>query len=107
MGSFFISSFSRTKFISSNCIYINHNWYFANYKLAKNGNICYSLLDGQLEDFGMATMNISLPPLMRAYIEEQTRAEGYSTASEFVRALVREDQKRKARERLEGLLLAG
>jgi len=44
---------------------------------------------------------------MRAFIEEQTKGGGYSTASEYVRALIREDQKRQNEERLEALLLEG
>ena len=55
----------------------------------------------------MTTLNISLPGPMRAFIDEQTKSGGYSTASEYVRALVREDQKRRAEERLEALLLEG
>lgn len=55
----------------------------------------------------MTTLNISLPDAMRAFIEEQTKTGGYSTASEYVRSLIREDQKRKAKERLEALLLEG
>ena len=55
----------------------------------------------------MTTLNISLPDSMRAYIEEQTKAEAYSTASEYIRALIRADQKRSAQERLEALLLEG
>ena len=55
----------------------------------------------------MATLNISLPEPMRAFIEAQTRTGGYSTASEYVRSLVRDDQKRKAGERLEAMLLEG
>jgi antitoxin ParD1/3/4 len=35
------------------------------------------------------------------------KAEGFSTPSEYVRALVREDQKRRAEEKLEALLLEG
>jgi len=52
-------------------------------------------------------MNISLPDLMRTYIEEQVASGGYSTVSEYFRELVRQDQKRKAQERLEALLLEG
>ncbi len=52
-------------------------------------------------------MNISLPDSMRAYIEEQVASGGYSTISEYFRELVRQDQKRKAQERLEALLLEG
>lgn len=52
-------------------------------------------------------MNISLPDSMRAYIEEQVASGGYSTVSEYFRELVRQDQKQKAQERLEVLLLEG
>jgi antitoxin ParD1/3/4 len=55
----------------------------------------------------MKSMNISLPDSMRAYIEEQVAEGNYSTASEYFRELVRQDQKRKAQERLETLLLEG
>lgn len=51
-------------------------------------------------------MNISLPEELKQYAEEQTKA-GYSTASEYVRELIREDQKRRGQERLERLLLEG
>lgn len=44
---------------------------------------------------------------MRLYIEEQVANGGYSTVSEYFRELVRQDQKRKAQERLEALLLEG
>jgi antitoxin ParD1/3/4 len=52
-------------------------------------------------------MNITLPEPMRDFIEEQIASGSYGTASEYVRALIREDQKRKAQERLEALLLEG
>ena len=55
----------------------------------------------------MTTMNISLPYLMRAFIEQKVAQSGYSTASEYIRQLVREDQKRAAQERLEALLMEG
>lgn len=44
---------------------------------------------------------------MRAYVEEQVANGGYSTLSEYFRELVRQDQKRKAQERLEALLVEG
>jgi antitoxin ParD1/3/4 len=53
----------------------------------------------------MQTMNISLPDLMKQYVEEQVSAGGYSSASEYVRELVRADQKRRAKEELEQILL--
>ncbi len=55
----------------------------------------------------MAIVNISLPDPMKQYIEERISEGGYSTTSEYFRDLVREDQKRRAQEKLEALLLAG
>ena len=49
----------------------------------------------------MTTMNISLPDEMRAFIEAQMTQEGYASASEYFRTLVREDQKRRAKRELE------
>ena len=54
----------------------------------------------------MQTMNVSLPDPMKQYVEEQVNAGGYSSASEYVRELVRADQKRHAKEQLEQILLA-
>jgi antitoxin ParD1/3/4 len=51
-------------------------------------------------------MNISLPEELKQYVEAQTKA-GYSTPSEYLRELIREDQKRRAQQRLEELLLEG
>ena len=44
---------------------------------------------------------------MRSYVEEQVTQGGYSTVSEYFRELIRLDQKRRAQERLESLLLEG
>jgi antitoxin ParD1/3/4 len=54
----------------------------------------------------MQTMNISLPDPMKQYVEEQVSAGAYSSASEYVRELVRADQKRHAKEQLEQILLS-
>jgi len=53
----------------------------------------------------MQTMNISLPDPMKEFVEEQVSAGAYSSASEYVRELVRADQKRHAKEQLEQMLL--
>jgi antitoxin ParD1/3/4 len=53
----------------------------------------------------MQTMNISLPEPMKEYVEERVSAGAYSSASEYVRELVRADQKRHAKEQLEQILL--
>ena len=55
----------------------------------------------------MATMNVSLPDEMKAFVEEQVQRGGYSTASEYLRELIRDAQKQAAEERLEKLLLEG
>jgi antitoxin ParD1/3/4 len=55
----------------------------------------------------MATMNISLPEVMREWIEQRIAEGGYGTASEYFRELIRVDQKRRAEEQLEALLLEG
>ena len=63
---------------------------------------------GTYEKYGlMSTVNISLPESMKAYIDEQVATGGYGTVSEFFRDLIRQDQKRKAKESLETLLLEG
>ena len=49
----------------------------------------------------MVTMNISLPESMRDFIEAQITKGGYGTVSEYMRALVREAQKREEQEKLE------
>jgi len=51
------------------------------------------------------TMNVSLPESMKAFIDERLSGDGYGTASEYVRELVRADQKRRETEKLEKLLL--
>ena len=53
------------------------------------------------------TMNISLPDVMKAFVDEQVQSGGFGTVSEYVRDLVRRDQKARAQDRLEVLLLEG
>jgi len=55
----------------------------------------------------MPTMNISLPAGMKEFVEAEVADGGYSTASEYVRQLIREAQKRRAEEKLQEMLLAG
>lgn len=54
----------------------------------------------------MTSMNISLPDELKDYIEEQSKA-GYSTPSEYLRVLIRQDRKQRAKEKLESMLLDG
>jgi antitoxin ParD1/3/4 len=56
----------------------------------------------------MATMNISLPDQMKAFVEDQATQKGFGTVSEYVRAIIREAQERHVeRDRLDSLLLDG
>jgi antitoxin ParD1/3/4 len=52
----------------------------------------------------MATLNLSLPDAMKAWIEAQAKGGRYNNASEYVRDLVRRDQ--SEREKLERLQAA-
>ena len=45
----------------------------------------------------MATMNISLPDLMKIWVEGQAGTGRYSNASDYVRDLIRRDQERAAK----------
>ena len=49
------------------------------------------------------TLNISLPESMRRFIEEKISSEGYGTISEYVRELIRADQ-RKEQARFDALI---
>jgi antitoxin ParD1/3/4 len=55
----------------------------------------------------MQTMNISLPDPMKAFVDGQISTGRYSSVSEYMRELIREDEKRKAQDQLEALLLDG
>lgn len=53
------------------------------------------------------TMNIALPSNLKEYAQTQASQEGYSSVSEYIRELLRADQKRKAKEALETEILKG
>jgi antitoxin ParD1/3/4 len=55
----------------------------------------------------MQTMNISLPDQLKEFVDNQVGSGRYSSVSEYVRYLIREDEKRKAQEKLEVLLMEG
>jgi len=60
-----------------------------------------------MQDFSMESMNISLPEPLKEFVDGQIAAGRYSSASEYVRELIRNDEKHKAQGRLEALLLEG
>ena len=55
----------------------------------------------------MQTMNISLPDQLKEFVDLQVGSGSYSSVSEYIRNLIRDDEKRKAREKLEALLMEG
>lgn len=55
----------------------------------------------------MQSMNISLPEPLKQFVDGQIAAGRYSSVSEYVRELIRDDEKRKAQDQLEALLLEG
>ena len=55
----------------------------------------------------MTTVNISVPDSMKTFIDEQVAKSGYSTTSEYIRQLLRQEAERVAQARLETLLLEG
>jgi antitoxin ParD1/3/4 len=55
----------------------------------------------------MTTLNISLPDAMRTFIDEEIAKGGYSTASEYIRDLIRQAQKKAEEKKLEITLLEG
>jgi antitoxin ParD1/3/4 len=52
----------------------------------------------------MSTMNVSLPPELRAFVERRVAEGSYGTSSEYVRELIRRD---KARLHVRSLILEG
>lgn len=50
-------------------------------------------------------LNISLPEATRSWVEDQVRKHGYGTVSEYIRQLLRDEQKRQLREEVDHNLL--
>jgi antitoxin ParD1/3/4 len=55
----------------------------------------------------MESMNISLPEPMKQFVDSQISTARYGSASEYVRELIRADERRKAQDQLEARLLEG
>lgn len=55
----------------------------------------------------MQGMNISIPDPLKEFVDQQIASGRYGSVSEYVRELIREDEKRKAQLKLEGMLLEG
>lgn len=55
----------------------------------------------------METMNIAITPVLKEFVQQRVEAGGYGSVSEYVRELIRLDQKQSAQDRLENELLLG
>ena len=55
----------------------------------------------------MASLHISLSDEMRSFVDQQVQGGSYHNHSEYVRDLIRHDQERKVKERVDALLLEG
>lgn len=55
----------------------------------------------------MASLHVSLSDKMRSFVEDRIRGGEYHNHSEYVRDLIRRDQRRRAREKVDALLLEG
>lgn len=55
----------------------------------------------------MESMNISVPQPMKNFVEGQIAQGRYSSISEYMRELIRADERRKAEEQLEAKLMEG
>jgi antitoxin ParD1/3/4 len=61
--------------------------------MAKFANLCY---DWSTTGYSvMATMNVSLPDLMKDWVEERVKGGQYANASDYVRDLIRRDQEKR------------
>ena len=67
---------------------------------ALNGKDCQKMPFLGLEVQTMATLNISLPDAMRTWIDAQVGTGEYANASDYIRDLVRHDQREREALRL-------
>jgi len=60
------------------------------------------------DDRSSTSMNVSLPKTLRGFVEERVSASAYTSASEYIRELIRKDREDRAtKEQLEQQLLEG
>lgn len=55
----------------------------------------------------MSTMNISLPDSLKEFVDERVAGGGYGSYSEYVRELIRRDEREASANRLRALLHEG
>ena len=55
----------------------------------------------------MASLNVHMPPDLRAFVDQRTKKGGFSTPTDYVRHLIREDQRREAERHVGSLAARG
>jgi antitoxin ParD1/3/4 len=55
----------------------------------------------------METMNIALPEALKTFVQHQVEEGGYSSVSEYMRELIRADQRRQALAAIEAEIVKG
>jgi len=53
------------------------------------------------------SLHVTLPPLLKKFVERQVRIFGYATKSDYIQELIRNEIKKKEQEKLERMLLKG
>jgi antitoxin ParD1/3/4 len=76
-------------------------------KIDKNWQKVYTVYDMENAVMGNTSLNVSLPEVLKTFVKEQVATGRYSTPSDYVRELIRTDQKRLAKEQLDRFLLEG
>ena len=60
------------------------------------------------DDRSSTSLNVSLPKTLRSFVDERVSSSAYTSASEYVRELIRKDcEQRAAQGRLDEMLLEG
>jgi antitoxin ParD1/3/4 len=73
--------------------------------VAKNRHSCYRSLMSSERD--ITTMNVSLPRTQKEFVDQQVQQGSFSTVSDYIRDLIRREQRALAREDLQRKLLDG
>lgn len=55
----------------------------------------------------MTSLRISLSDELRTFVDQQVRGGGYHDHGEYIRSLIQDDQTRRARDRVDALLVEG
>ncbi len=53
------------------------------------------------------SLHVTLPGVLKKFVEQQVKTVGYSTKSDYIQSLVRREMQQKEEERLEKMLLEG